>query len=129
MPILRIFRGCPGSGKSTLAKSYGIVHFESDMFHMKDSKYQWSAEKVGAGHMWCQRMVQEAMLKGMDVAVSNTFTKLNEFSDYIKWAGVYGYEVIVTRCTADYGNTHSVPVETLIKMKERFQDYEGEIIV
>ena len=36
MKELFLLRGLPGSGKSTLAKSIGGVHYEADMFFIKD---------------------------------------------------------------------------------------------
>lgn len=129
MPILRIIRGLPGSGKSTLAKSYGAVHFEVDMFHTKDNSYQWKAENVYPSHRWCKEVIHHCMKLGMDVVTSNVFTKVKHFADYIDMAKSMGYTVEVIRCADSFGNIHNVPDDTLKKMKDRFQDYEHEIVI
>ena len=69
------------------------------------------------------------MVHGVEIAVSNTFTQRKEFQKYIDLANAYNYDVEVIRCTGDYGNTHSVPEETLKKMKDRFEDFEGETLI
>lgn len=127
MPKLRIVRGLPGSGKSTKAKSFGVFHVESDMYLMVDGVYVWSPHKLKHAHNWCKKMVHEAMQAGMDVAVSNTFTRIWEFQEYLELAGIHGYEVEVLRCTGCYGNVHNVPQKSLDDMKSRFEDYEGEV--
>lgn len=128
MPILRIVRGLPGSGKSTKAKSFGCFHVEADMFHIKDDEYKWSGSQVMRSHEWCRSMVKQAMASGMDVVISNTFTRIWEFQDYIDLASHYGYKVVVIRCTNEFGNIHNVPDHSLKQMKDRFEDYEGELV-
>ena len=129
MPILYIVRGLPGSGKSTKAKSFGCLHVEADMFFIQDSEYKWSGDRVQAAHNWCKEQVQIAMVKRMDVAVSNTFTQLKEFRDYMSMAmRCGGYDIKVIRCMNNFGNIHEVPEESLKRMADRFEDYEGEEI-
>lgn len=128
MPKLYIFRGLPGSGKSTKAKAIGCFHIEADSYHVKNGVYDWKAENQSKAHQFCTNMVTQAMVHGVDVAVSNTHTMGWEFKKYIELAKTYGYDVQVIRCTGEYGNTHGVPEESLAKMKARFEDYEGEII-
>lgn len=129
MPKLIIVRGLPGSGKSTKAKEFGVFHVEADMYHMEDGVYKWEARHVKRAHAWCKRMVEEAVRMHMDVVVSNTFTQKWEFKEYLELADRYQYDVEVLRCTADYGNVHDVPQEALVRMRERFEDYEGEILL
>lgn len=128
MPRLIIIRGLPGAGKSTLAKSLNVLHVEADMFHMRDGDYQWKAENVSKAHQWCKAQVEEAMLFGFDVAVSNTFTRIGEFEDYIELGQKYKYDIKIIACKNHFGNVHHVPLETLIKMRNRWQDYESEEI-
>jgi hypothetical protein len=65
----------------------------------------------------------------MDVVVSNTNTQIWEFEKYIEYANIYGCTIKVVRCTGEFGNVHDVPHETILRMKNRFQDYEGEEII
>ena len=130
MAKMIIVRGCPGSGKSTFAKKFGILHLEADMFHEKvNGGYCWTSENQKKAHQFCINMATQALVHGVDVAISNTFTQNWEFSKYLELAKTYGYEVLVYRCVNEYGNIHSVPAETLKKMKDRFEDYEGEVIL
>lgn len=62
----------------------------------------------------------------MDVTVSNTFTELWEFKKYLELGEAFGYDVRVISCTGSYGNCHNVPAETLIKMKNRWENFDGE---
>jgi len=128
MSIVYLVRGLPGSGKSTYAKSLGILHLEADMYHMRNGIYDWKPTNVHDSHVWCYNAFKTAVLKGMDVAVSNTFTKMTEMRDYLTYAMQHSYDIKVIRCVANYGNIHNVPENTLEKMKNRFEDYEGEII-
>lgn len=123
MARLTVLRGMPGSGKSTYARKLPFFHVEADMYHMRDGTYQWKPENVRKAHEWCQETVREALSKGMDVVVSNTFTTLKEIKPYesMPWS-----EFMVVTMTGSFGNTHDVPQEALDKMKNRWQDYTGE---
>jgi predicted kinase len=122
-------RGLPGSGKSTYAKKLNCLILEADMYFMQDGLYKWSGRFIHQAHEWCRDMVSLAMMNSMDVVVSNTFTQLKEFAVYLELATKFNYDVEVVRCTGEYGNTHGVPEETIAKMKARFEDYEGEVLV
>lgn len=131
MPILRLVRGVSGSGKSTFAKTFGCFHLEADMFHVRDGEYKWKGERVREAHAWCQRMTMDAMSSGMDVVVSNTFTTKKELQPYLYIANnpSYNRKLEIYKCTGNYGNIHDVPEESIKKMKDRWEDYEGEIEV
>lgn len=129
MPKLYIVRGLPGSGKSTFAKNIGCFHVETDMFFMKSGKYEYDSTVIRKGHEWCSNMVTQAMIHGVDIVVSNTFTQLWEFKRYIELAVTFGYDVSVCRAVGNYDNTHSVPEDVLEKMKSRFEDYPDEQIL
>jgi predicted kinase len=129
MPKLLIIRGCPGSGKSTLAKSIGCLHIEADMYISGiDGSYNWSPDTVKQSHTWCYNTVCLNLKLGVDVVVSNTFTQIKEMQKYIDFCIEQEILFKVIRCLDDFGNTHNIPKETLIKMKNRFEDYEGEEI-
>src|ERR1035437_9039203 len=84
---LIIIRGLPGSGKTTMAgvlTRIGYRHFEADMFFEVDGMYQYDATRIRDAHAWCQRMTQEALARGENVVVSNTFTHLREMQPYLE---------------------------------------------
>lgn len=124
--ILFLIRGLPGSGKSTYAKKIGCFHVEADMFHCKDEEYAFDGSRSRLGHNWCQKSALFAMEQGMDVAVSNTFTQKWEIQPYLDFAAKTGHKVKIIRMTNEYGTIHSVPAETLQKMRDRFERIEGE---
>jgi predicted kinase len=129
MSTIYLYRGLPGSGKSTAAKKLGCFNIEADQFFVTEGQYKWSGDRVSRAHKWCFDVASIAVSNRMDVVVSNTFTALWEMENYIKLAKDNGYDVKVVRCTGNYGNTHGVPEETLTRMKDRFEDYEGETII
>jgi predicted kinase len=124
MKELFIVRGLPGSGKSTLAKKLvnEHLHFEADMFYMKDGRYQFDKEQIEQAHKWCQRRVLEAMEDAMyPIAVSNTFVRRWEMDFYYGMAKAFGYQVTEITVTGDYGNIHGVPNETIARMKKYWE--------
>jgi predicted kinase len=129
MTKLYIVRGIPGSGKSTFAQSLGVPHFEADMFFIRNGEYKFDRDLLGGAHSWCYQNVKAKMVQGIDVVVSNTFTRISEFSHYIRQAEKLGVEVIVYRMTGEYQNIHNVPKGIIQVMKDRFEDYDGEILV
>lgn len=137
MRTVTILRGVSGSGKSTYtAKNFSTATVcSADLFFLKDGVYQFDATKLGNAHSWCFRQFEAALQRGDDsVVVDNTNTKLWEFKNYVQAAAKYGYEVKVVRLTVDVAvaaarNLHGVPVETVQRMQDRFQDFPGEEIV
>ena len=107
MKELFLLRGLPGSGKSTLAESLasgaGSVHFETDMYFMKDGNYNFDASELKNAHNWCRNEVEYAMQFGYrgnpvnsplaKIIVSNTFTQEWEMKPYFEMAEKYGYRV------------------------------------
>ena len=129
MAYLTIIRGCPGSGKSSLAKSIGCLHIEADMFITKaDGSYNWSPDKVKHAHTWCYNSVCLNLKLGVDVVVSNTFTQIKEMQKYINFCIEQEIPFMVIRCCGEYKNLHNVPINTMLRMKSRFEDYAGEEI-
>ena len=106
------------------------VHYEADAYFMDhESKYRFDAEKLPRAHAWCQDSARISMNRGWETVVSNTFTTMKEMKPYIDHAAAIGMPVLVFRMTQSYGSLHDVPEETIKRMAERFQDYEGEILV
>ena len=133
--MLILIRGIPGSGKSTFAKTLrdrtftNAVHLEADMFFTEhDGSYHWDALKVQESHKWCQTTAYILLNQGVNVIVSNTFTKVWEMQPYINHARMIGIEYTVYRMINEYGNIHNVPEGVVQRMKDRFENYPGEIM-
>jgi hypothetical protein len=97
-------------------------HFEADDF-WKDKEFDPSLLKEA--HRVCQENTRKALEDDWSVIVSNTFTQLWEMQPYFDMTK----DVTVFRMTGDYGSIHNVPQQTINKMKQRFEDYKGEIYV
>lgn len=127
MSRLILIRGIPGSGKSTLAQSFlhddlVDVHLEADMYHIVDGIYQWKPENVHGAHLWCQDQTEMALHRGKRVVVSNTFIHVWELKPYFQIARKYDIIPSIFKCNGGYQNIHNVPEETVLKMKNRFQE-------
>jgi predicted kinase len=129
MKELFLLRGLPGSGKSTLAESIGGVHYEADMFFIKDGEYQFDVTLLRDAHSWCQTQVSNAMILNLAtkinerIVVSNTFTQEWEMTHYFELAEKYGYRVHSLIVENRHGgvNEHGVPEDKLGLMKKRFE--------
>jgi adenylate kinase family enzyme len=134
MKELILLRGLPGSGKSTSAKllgagATGVAHFETDMYFMKDGKYEFDASKLREAHQWCQNEVGHAMLLNHTsnyndtIIVSNTFTQEWEMQAYFDLADRWDYRVTTLIVENRHGgeNVHGVPADKLEQMKNRFE--------
>ena len=129
MKELFLLRGLPGSGKSTLAKSIGGVHYEADMYFMKDGEYQFDVTLLRDAHSWCQTQVSNAMILNLAtkinerIVVSNTFTQEWEMKPYFEMAKEWGYTVFSIIVENRHGgvNEHGVPEDKLKMMKNRFE--------
>ena len=127
---LTIVRGVPGSGKSTFVKNnFSCLHLENDMYFQRDDSYRWDSREMDDAIQWCMRNARNALMQGMDVVVSNTFTKRRYVEEYRKIAESAGASFEVVRCTGNFKNVHSVPEKVLESMKRGFEDYAGERVV
>lgn len=136
MSKLILVRGVPGSGKSTyVKKTRGIFdcHREADEYFIRpDGVYDFNSHLLKEAHEWCFNLAKDDLLNSEwveTVYVSNTFTRLWEMQKYIELAKEEGIELEVVRCTGNYQNVHGVPSDKVQQMKERFEDYKGEIYV
>lgn len=125
---LLIVRGLPGAGKSYYAsRRRGYVHYESDQFWVgPDGVYRFDLARLKEAHQWCLDTVTEALMEGRSVVVSNTFTTHREILPYIEAAEDARASVEVVHVIGDFGSIHGVPAETLKKMAERWEEWEGE---
>lgn len=129
MPTLTIIRGASGSGKTTLAKVLSEVndcpYFEADMYFINESgEYQFDFTKLKNAHAWCQGIVKSYMKDGVDVIVSNTFTKIWEMKPYLNMANEFGYDVQVIHCQGKFDNVHGVPEDKVQQMRDNFEPYK-----
>lgn len=125
---LTIIRGLPGSGKSTYAKkNYKCLILENDMFHMRNGEYMWDKDEMPNAIDWCMKTCENALSLGMDVVVSNTFTRGSVIRKYIEIADKYGADYEVIRCTGRFGSVHNVPGYVMESMERGFEDWPGEV--
>lgn len=134
--MIILVRGIPGSGKTTFAKGIlnsksndldPLLHIEADMYHTQFGKYNWTPEKVPLAHGWCQETTEIYIKNNWNVIVSNTFTTLKEMQFYIDLAEKLNVDIQIYRCFGQWESVHNVPVDVIEKMKNRFEEYPGEI--
>lgn len=126
MPTLYIIRGVSGSGKTTLAQKMAAekhcLYFEADMWFMRgDGEYIFDVKELPRAHNWCFGEVAAELHNGRDVIVSNTFTRLWEFRNYIDFAIDKGAKIRVITCRGEYQNVHGLTEDMVAKQIARFQ--------
>lgn len=120
---LVLIRGLPGSGKSTMARTLamiGYVHFEADMFFLRDGKYQYDRSRISDAHAWCQKMTRSTLANGGKVVVSNTFTRLRDLEPYLLMTND---PVQVIEASGQWENIHGVPREILENMARIWEPF------
>lgn len=136
--ILFLLRGLPGCGKTTLAEQLASTYNTTNIFAADDYFYKWDPiseeiqyrfdpKKLGRAHELCRRRVDSAMFHGGIVIVHNTFTTEKELRPYFDLVERYhrlGDDWLVQSLIVEnrHGgtNTHNVPNEALMKMRNRF---------
>ena len=129
--IVYIIRGLPGSGKTTLARLIAACYhtedwFEADMYFDGINGYEFKPELLGDAHEWCFKQFTMALDAGSRcVIISNTSSRLKEFTHYMEYAYDMGYEVQVIECQMQFGSIHDVPDATIAKMRARWEAFHG----
>lgn len=125
MGVLFLLRGLPGAGKSSLAKSMGAVTYEADQYFTDPrGVYNFDGSKLKEAHEACLTNTRNAMMHDIPkIAVSNTFTQEWEMEKYRALAKEHGYMVFSIVVENRHGgkDVHSVPVEKLKQMRDRFE--------
>ena len=125
MVDLILIRGLPGSGKSTLARKFvamGYAWFEADRyFETSDGEYRFDGTRLREAHNVCQQQARDALRRGANVVVSNTFSRQWEMQPYRDMASNLGARLTIVICEGNYGNVHSVPEAAITAMRERWE--------
>jgi hypothetical protein len=125
---LLIVRGLPGSGKSTYVRNNypGIFTMETDMFNTSCGQYQWTIDRSKE----CIRLIKKFLNElyksknSPDICLTGVFGRLISFYNYIDGAIINKYDVYIKTLTTQYGNIHSVPLETMINFKNNFLPHD-----
>ena len=128
---LIIVRGIPGTGKSTFCREMfpDIFHLENDMFQYQNGEYHYDEKKLQKSIQWCFNTASNALKNGMDVVISNTFTKKAFVDSYTELVKKYKCNFEIYRMMGNFKDIHNVPEDVLKSMKDGFEDYEGEKFV
>jgi hypothetical protein len=96
-------------------------------------EYNFNPMVLMEAHQWCRNRVEKEMkwYSELDpvldsdsrIIVSNTFTQEWEMQPYFDLAEKYGYRVCSLICENRHSgiNSHGVPEEKLVQMKNRFE--------
>lgn len=138
---LILIRGLPSSGKTTLVKllgvaTFGLNHFETDQFFMKDGEYQFDPARIGEAHQWCQDEVRRTIKRYSSdcpnehnvIVVSNTFTQRWEMQPYIEMCNVSCKFTVIDLFDGGHWdetlyarNRHGVPLEVIRTLRAGYE--------
>lgn len=130
MPNLIIIRGLPGSGKSTYAKTNypSYAHVEADQYFIDlHGFYDYRKTDIIPAHNWCYSKVKDLLSKGLNVVVSNTFTRLDFITRYISIP--VDFDVSIVEMLNNYGSIHNVPESEMKKMKKAWQEIPSSWLI
>jgi energy-coupling factor transporter ATP-binding protein EcfA2 len=118
---LVLILGLPGSGKSNMASILAMIgykHFEAGMFFEIGGIYRFDGTRIKDAHVWCRHMARQALARGDNVVVSNTFTTVWEMEPYFSMTT---RKVRVIEAKGNLGNVHGAPPETVHRMALRWE--------
>jgi predicted ABC-type ATPase len=108
-----------------------VVCSADNYYHLNssDGSYQFDKNKTSEAHNYCLRTFIGRISSGRNepILVANTNTAIREFAHYVKIAKAYGFRVVVVSLDIDTDtsynrNIHSVPLETIELMQDRYLD-------
>lgn len=135
-----ILRGLSGSGKTTkaleIAEKYDLAGYTSaicsadNYFLRPDGYYDFNAKLLKQAHEWCYKRAKQAVECDVDcVIIDNTNTRKWEYEKYVALAEGCGYLLEIIKVgdlesVELYAerNIHKVPLDTIRKMAERFEE-------
>ncbi|XP_059153211.1 uncharacterized protein LOC131938977 [Physella acuta] len=139
-PVIVILRGLPGSGKTYLARQLidlanemgveGII-LSTDDYFMQRGQYVYNRNDLGTAHEWNQKRALSYVKESRSpIVIDNTNTVMWELLPYAQVAYKYKYDVQVFEPNTPWKskvrdlarrNSHGVPMDSLKKMKERYE--------
>lgn len=129
---LILLRGLPGSGKSTLAKilseegKYPVFSVDDFFTDNKTGEYNFDYKQNHLAYRQCEEKTESAMKSKISkVFLDNTFSIDWEIEPYFKLASKYNYRIFVVTVENRHEgkNIHSIPMEQLKKMAEKYKVY------
>lgn len=134
MSKMILIRGLPGSGKSTFAKELAetenAVILSTDDIISANNYYIFSPDYLGLAHTLNQAKAEEYCKRGRNIIIDNTNITTREVQPYFDIANKYKYEFELQEMNLEWSwnidecfkrNRHSVPLEVIKRMKNRYQ--------
>lgn len=127
MKTVVILRGAMGCGKTTFATLLdvraGAKVVSADKW-FRDNQQEWSPEKLGTAHHWCQEQFVQALIAGRElVIVDNTNQTPRDFDFYERAALAHGYQVhfLVVENRRGGQSVHAVPEAMVERARARIK--------